>query len=155
MNSYTLLAQTSAAGPSWLWPALIIAGVVALVLLIVLTILLTFRGIFVSRRLLHAERMRSLEAGIPWEPSPVEKSQSQFMDNAFWISFWLVTAVPSAAFAAATTATQEMNKTMALAIVIWSGAALASVAAVTCATILMIYSRSGQLAGFLKKLLRL
>lgn len=148
-----LLAQAAPAGSGWLVVALLVGAGLAVAALIVLGMLLIFRHSQADRKLTHTERMRSLEAGIPLEPTDAAKTQAKFLHNAFWISFWLVTAVPSAAFTAATTATQEMNRSLALAIVIWSGAAAASVAAVICATVLMIYSRSGQLAGFLKRLL--
>lgn len=131
------LAQAAAAPDiNPIWPTVAIAVCVTLICLFGFLLLL-FRQIRVSRQLLHTERMRSLEAGIPIEPAEGSKMQAKFLHNAFWISFWLVFGVPSAAFSAASTATPN-SKTLALSIVIWVAATVASTAAVICAVILMI-----------------
>lgn len=116
-------------------------------------VVLLIRYARAKRELLHAERIRAIEAGLPWqEPKSAQPESAQpesaepgakFMHNAFWISFWVVVSVPSASFSAAATATKELHvDQLALGIAAWSAAALVSVAAVVCATTLMIYSRS-------------
>ena len=117
-------------------------------------VVLSLRHARAKRELLHAERIRAIEAGLPWESpplSPATKPESaqppgaKFMHNAFWISFWIVSGVPGAAFSAASAATKEFHADqLAIGIAAWSAAAVASVAAVVCATTLMIYSRSRQ-----------
>ncbi|WP_425616759.1 hypothetical protein NA78x_000414 [Anatilimnocola sp. NA78] len=137
------LAQSSATDISNpIWPTVAIA-VGATLICLVGFLLLLFRQIRVSRQLLHTERIRSLEAGIPIEPAEGARMQAKFLHNAFWISFWLVFGVPSAAFSAASTATPS-SKTLALSIVIWVAATVASTAAVICAIILMINAGARQ-----------
>ena len=129
-------------------PIVAILGVCAIVVL-------SLRYARAKRELLHAERIRAIEAGLPWQepesapevaPQVSEKHKSpgaKFMHNAFWISFWIVSGVPGAAFSAASAATQKLHvEQLAIGIAAWSAAAVASVAAVVCATTLMIYSRS-------------
>ncbi len=98
-----------------------------------------------NRELLHAERIRAIEAGLPWqEPEPESaKPGAKFVHNAFWISFWLVVSVPSAAFSGASAGTKYADQ-LAIAIAAWSAAGLASIAAVAGAATLMIYARSRQ-----------
>ncbi len=88
-----------------------------------------------KRELLHAERIRAIEAGLPWQEPEQEsaKSGAKFMHNAFWISFWLVFTVPGAAFSGASSGTKYVDH-LAIAIAAWSAAGLASIAAVGCAT---------------------
>lgn len=67
------------------------------------------------------------------------------MYNAYWISFWVAVSIPGAAFSAASAATKERYvEQLALGIAAWSAAAVASAAAVVCATTRMIYARSRQ-----------
>ena len=109
-------------------------------------VVLSLRYARSNREMLHAERLRAIEAGLPWqEPESVSESAqpgAKFMHNAFWISFWVVVTVPGAAFSAASAVTTEFH--IAIGIAAWSAAAVASVAAVVCATTLMIYARSRQ-----------
>src|SRR5262245_18110901 len=97
-----------------------------------------------SRELLHTERMRSVELGHPLDEPGSVKAIDKHIHNAFWISFWMVVAVPSAAFSSAASATKAADIQAGLAIVIWLFAAAASMTSVVCATVLMIHSRSGQ-----------
>jgi hypothetical protein len=127
----------------FLLPALSIAAVAAALVFVFMVAILFFRQIRTSREYLHAERMRTLELGMPLEPPENVNVQAKFMHTAFWISFWIVIGVPSAAFFAASAISREIGANVGLAIVVWVGAALASIAAVVCATILMIYSRCG------------
>lgn len=141
-----LLAQSTApdaaTGMNWIWLATLLLAGAALLGGFVLLMVLLFRHLHASRQFLHTERMRSLEAGIPLEAPEEMKAQAKFMHNAFWISFWLVFSVPGAALSAASVATKSVNGSIAVSIVIWIGATLVSVAAVVCATVLMIYTRS-------------
>ncbi|MBS0260916.1 MAG: hypothetical protein JSS02_03085 [Planctomycetes bacterium] len=135
-----ILAQTAAPSTAGMWMVGIAAGLA--VLLVTMTFLvLLFRYLSAARQLTHAERMRSLEAGLPMQAPEEAKIQAKFLYNAFWISFWLVVAVPAAAFSAVSFGAKPANESVALSIVIWSGATLASIAAVVCATVLMLKSR--------------
>ena len=96
-----------------------------------------------NRELLHAERLRAIEVGLPWQEPESAKPGAKFMHNAFWISFWLVVSVPSAALSGASAGTKYADQ-LAIVVAVWSAAALASIAAVVCATTLMIYARSRQ-----------
>lgn len=62
------------------------------------------------------------------------------MHNAFWIAFWLIALVPSAAFSAAASAT-EGGRTVSFVLAVWFCAGAASIAAAACATVLMLASR--------------
>jgi hypothetical protein len=136
-----LLAQSVATSASRFWPAIVVMSVFALLGIIVLFLLLLFRYLRADRQMLNAERMRSLEAGFPLEAPEAAKTQAKFVHNAFWISFWLVFSVPAAAFSAASAATREWQGSTATSIVIWIAAAAASIAAVGCATALMLFTR--------------
>ena len=135
-----LLAQAGLATTSQAWVAIL--SVATVVLFIgVLSLVMLFRHVRSSRQLLHAERMRSLEAGFPLEAPEEAKLQAKFQHNAFWISFWMVFTVPTAALSAASASTQS-NASIALSIVIWIVAGAVGIAAVVCAAVLMIYSRA-------------
>jgi len=136
-----ILAQSDAPNTAPIWLICLAVGVASL-LVFVSFIVLLFRHLRSVRQLTHTERMRSLEAGFPLEAPEETKTQAKFMHNAFWISFWLVFSVPAAAMSAASAGTKTVNESIALSIVVWIGAALVSVAAVVCATVLMLNSRS-------------
>ena len=136
-----LLAQSTETSTSWFWPAIGMAIGFAALGIIVLFLLLLFRHLRADRQMLNAERMRSLEAGFPLEAPEAAKILGKFVHNAFWISFWLVFSVPAAAFSAASAATREWQGSTATSIVIWIAAAAASIAAVSCATALMLFTR--------------
>jgi hypothetical protein len=113
----------------------------ALVLLAVVFLVLILRHLRNSRQLRHLEQMRSLELGHPLTPPDPTKLDQKYMHNAFWIAFWLVVAVPSATFSGAASAMVKTGNSSTWGLVIWIAAGLASVAAVICATVLMIHSR--------------
>jgi hypothetical protein len=139
------LAEIAATNTAQFWVAF--ATVVFVLLFIgVLLLVAIFRHIRSSRQLLHAERMRSLEAGFPLEAPEEAKLQSKYQHNAFWISFWMVFTVPAAALSAASASTQT-NATLALPIVIWIVAGSVGIAAVVCAAVLMISSRGRRADG--------
>ncbi len=99
-----------------------------------------------TREKLHDERLKMIESGYPLEEPESTKRQHKYMHNAFWISFWMVFLVPSAAFSAAASATNRVEHVGCI-LVIWVGASVAGVAAVVCAAVLMIYSRSSREVG--------
>lgn len=134
-----LLAQSSLTITSQAWVAILSVAVVVLFITI-LFLWMLFRNVRSSRQLLHAERMRSLEVGFPLEAPEDAKLQSKFLHNAFWISFWMVFTVPTAALSAASASTQT-HASLALSIVIWITAGAVGIAAVVCAAVLMIHSR--------------
>ncbi len=104
---------------------------------------LSLRHARANRELLHTERPRAIEAGLPTEDPETIHAGAKFMHNAFWISFWLIVTVPGAAFSAASAVTTEFGADhLALTIAIFSVATLASIAAVGGALALMIYSRT-------------
>ena len=116
------------------------AALGAVFVLVIVILVLSLRYARASRELLHTERVRAIEAGLLWEEPESAKAGAKFMHNAFWISFWVVVTVPGAAFSAASAVATEFH--VAIGIAAWSAAAVASVAAVVCATTLMIYARS-------------
>ncbi|MEO8497122.1 MAG: hypothetical protein ABI614_18780, partial [Planctomycetota bacterium] len=113
--------------------ALVVAAAVGA--LLVLFIVLLLRHLRFTREKLHTERLKMIEAGYPLEEAESTKRRQQYMHNAFWISFWMVALVPSAAFSAAATAT-DRRELAGYIIAIWIGASAASVAAVVCAAVL-------------------
>jgi len=144
-----LFAQEVAAAPDLrtdytLWIAILVPA--ALCALIVLFIVLLIRHLRFTRETLHAERLKMIEAGYPLEEAESTKRRQQYMHNAFWISFWMVFLVPSAAFSAAATAT-DRRELAGYIIAIWIGASAASIAAVVCAAVLMICSRCSREDG--------
>ena len=136
-----LLAQTSVTGaiPTWLVVVIFVVPTALLFVFMLTTRLL--QHLSANRTVLHAERLRSIEAGLPLDVSDQTKLQSKYMHNAFWISFWLAFGVPAAAFSAAATATRIIDKSLGLGLAIWICTALASIAAVVCAIVLMIHAR--------------
>ena len=138
-----LFAQEVADAPNLsidytLWIAILVPA--ALCALLVLFIVLLIRHLRFTREKLHTERLKMIEAGYPLEEAESTKRRQQYMHNAFWISFWMVFLVPSAAFSAAATAT-DRRELEGYTIAIWISASAASVAAVVCAAVLMISSR--------------
>lgn len=117
-----------------------IVASVALFVFVLAIIVLALRHQRFARDRLHAERMKMIEAGYPLEEPESTQRRQKYMHNAFWISFWMVFLVPSAAFSAAASVTDRLGQSGYL-VAIWVGASLASVAAVVCAAVLMVSSR--------------
>jgi hypothetical protein len=103
---------------------------------------LVLRYVYHSRQLQHTERMKAIEVGYPLEAGEASKTQAKYLHNTFWISFWIGFGVPAAAFGAASSAERVIAGNLGLGIAIWVSAAAASMAAVICATVLMIRSRT-------------
>jgi len=142
-NRTVLFAQESgdAFGRSFsVIPLIALVVTAAVGALLVLFIVLMLRYLRFTREKLHDERLKMIEAGYPLEEAESTKRRQQYMHNAFWISFWMVALVPSAAFSAAATAT-DRSKLAGYIIAIWIGASAASIAAVVCAAVLMVCSR--------------
>ena len=108
---------------------------------VVLIIVLVLRHLRFTREKVHDERLKMIDMGYPLEEPESMKRQQKYMHNAFWISFWMVFLVPSAAFSSAASATDRVEH-LGYLLAIWIGASVASVAAVVCAAVLMMYSRS-------------
>lgn len=136
-----LFAQSDLTSRFWPFTNSILAGA-ALLFVAVLAVVLLFLHSRSSRQLLNTERMRSLEAGFPYDTAEATKMQARQLHNAFWISFWLAFAVPAVAFSAAYATTSTVENNTALSLVTWIGASAASVAAVVCAAVVMACSRS-------------
>jgi formate hydrogenlyase subunit 3/multisubunit Na+/H+ antiporter MnhD subunit len=99
-----------------------------------------------NRELAHLERLKAIESGQPTGPSEVEKNQSKFLHNVFWISFWIGAGVPIAATsAAASVLIQARTQEFPVVLAIWIGVAVISVASVICATTLMICGRRSKM----------
>lgn len=127
LADYTLLIAI-------LLPAATLAFVTAI-------LVLAFRHVRFTREKLHAERLKMIEAGYPLEEPESTQRRQKYMHNAFWISFWMVFGVPSAAFSAAASVSDRLGHSGFL-LAIWIGASLASIAAVVCAAVLMMSSRT-------------
>jgi hypothetical protein len=110
---------------------------------VVSIIVLVLRHLRFTREKMHDERLKMIESGYPLEEPESTKRQQKYMHNAFWISFWMVFLVPSAAFSSAASATDRVEH-LGYLLAIWIGASVASVAAVVCAAVLMMYSRSSR-----------
>jgi hypothetical protein len=123
------------------------AGGLIAVGLVVFFLVLLFGYLRGSREMAHLERVKSLECGLPLEEPKSSRAKSKFMHNAFWISFWMVALVPYTAFSAAAAATSGGERSVPFAVAVWLFAGLASVAAVTGATVLMLASRGEQRLG--------
>ena len=138
-----LFAQESVDAISQTFSLMPLIGLIvatAVCALTILFIVLFLRHLRFTREKLHAERLKMIEAGYPLEEAESTKRRQQYMHNAFWISFWMVFLVPSAAFFAAATAT-DRRELAGYLIAIWIGASAASIATVVCAAVLMICSR--------------
>ncbi len=108
---------------------------------VILIIVLALRHLRFTREKVHDERLLMIEKGYRLEEPASTKQQNKYMHNAFWISFWMVFLVPSAAFSAAASTTDRVEH-LGYLLAIWIGASVASVAAVVSAAVLMMYSRS-------------
>ena len=107
---------------------------------IILIIILVLRHLRFTREKVHDERLKMIEMGYRLDEPASTKQQKKYMHNAFWISFWMVFLVPSAAFSAAASATDRIEH-LGYVLAIWIGASVASVASVVSAAVLMMYSR--------------
>jgi hypothetical protein len=116
---------------------------IAVSALFILFMVVLLRHLRFNREKLHAERLKMIDTGYPLEEPESTKRQQKYMHNAFWISFWMVFGVPFSAFSAAAAATAKGQHSGYL-LTIWVGASAASIAAVVCAAVLMIHSRSRQ-----------
>ena len=115
----------------------------AMLVFVIAVIVLGQRHQRFVREKLHTERLKMVEAGFPLEVPDSSQRRKTYMHNAFWIAFWMAFLVPSIAFSAAASSTESVKQTWYL-VVIWAGASLASIAAVVCACVLMVSSRSSR-----------
>jgi len=110
---------------------------------IILIIILVLRHLRFTREKTHDERLKMIEMGYRLEEPSSTKQRQKYMNNAFWISFWMVFLVPSAAFSAAAS-TADRVEHVGYLMAIWISASVASVASVVSAAVLMMYSRSSR-----------
>jgi len=140
--SSLLLAQSG--GSRFVTPYILIVPVIVFGLLAVGTVVLVlaFRQMKRSRELLHTERLKAFEAGAQWQEPGTETNEKKQMHNAFWIAFWMVVVGCYAPFAAVSSLVDELQSLhTSVAVVSWISAAAASIAAATCATVLVVRSR--------------
>ncbi len=122
---------------------LVIVASLALLAFVIAIIVLALRQQRFARERLHAERLKMIEAGYPLDEPDSTQRRQKYMHSAFWISFWMVFGVPSAAFSAAASVTDRLGH-WGFVVVIWIGASLASIVAVICAAVLMMSSRTSR-----------
>ena len=119
-----LFAQESAAGVTQVFDSTTL--LIALLLpaascaFVVLIIVLVLRHLRFTREKVHDERLKMIEMGYPLEEPESTKRQQKYMHNAFWISFWMVFLVPSAAFSAAASTTDRVEH-LGYLLAIWIG----------------------------------
>ncbi len=94
------------------------------------------------RELLHLERIKAFESGILWQEPGSTNAHAKFMHNAFYISFWMVSIACGGSFTAAGRLSVVQGAPISVIIIAWLAAAGTSIAAVVCATVLMIRSKS-------------
>ena len=100
-----------------------------------------------AREMEHVERLRSIEAGLPWHchsgtGHEVEKAQRSQMDNAFWIAFWLIVVGVTGPFhAVSSLLVTELGRSDQLAVAAVLAAGAASVTASVCAVAVVRCSR--------------
>jgi hypothetical protein len=95
-----------------------------------------------NRELLHLERIKAFESGILWQEPGSSNHHAKFMHNAFYMSFWIVSFGCGGSFAAAGRLSLVEGTPVSVLIIAWLAAAASSIAAVVCATILMIRSKT-------------
>ncbi len=92
-----------------------------------------------SRELQHAERVKAIEAGQPWQDPADPPEQS--LGNRFWICFWIMlfgAAVPFMSISSSLTHIEDVQELVMLAAYISAGVTGAT--ASICATIIMCSS---------------
>lgn len=141
--SYLLAAQASDSFAGLI--PLILAPVIVLIILLIgcVVLYMSLRYARQSREMLHHERLKSTEAGLPWQDEGAETVDKRFMHNAFWISFWMIVIGCASPFTVVASAMDKSPfKEPSVAAMAWICAASASVGTAICATILMLKSRS-------------
>jgi hypothetical protein len=89
----------------------------------------------------HAERMKALESGIP-APSPSPSDHGPTLSSsAVRVAFWMGGVFPIGAIWAAAWATSAEEHGLGHVLTAWIAALLACVAAVVCATVILIRLR--------------
>jgi hypothetical protein len=107
---------------------------------------IVLRNLLAMRKLLHAERLKMIEAGQSKELLQAIENQSQ-SHRFFSIAFSLASFVPMVALLGATFATVRYGESFATPLVAWCGAVVVSLASTICATIVMSCRRSGDARG--------
>lgn len=134
-----IFAQSSSTtAVQWVTIGMIVSvGVAVFILTVIGLCMFYYRR---ERQLVHIERMRAIEMGQPLKTPDADKATATHMHNSFWIAFWLGFGVPCAVFWAAATAAK--SEQLAVNIIIWIGASLASIVGVISALVLILHCRS-------------
>jgi hypothetical protein len=93
------------------------------------------------REQIHVERMKAMEMGCPPATLGPSEEQMHFLASCFWTAFWLGAVVPVAAMLAAARATSGTSNGLGFVLTVWVSASAASIAAVVCATVVLLQSR--------------
>jgi hypothetical protein len=108
-----------------------------------MALLIVMKYVRRAREMLHAERLKSIAAGLPWQDPDIGVNENKLLHNSFWISFWMVAIGCGASFSSVSAAMSKPTfENTHTATVAWCCAAIASIAAVICATLLMLKSRA-------------
>jgi len=95
-----------------------------------------------SRELQHAERVKAIEAGQPWQ-DPVDPPEPS-LGNRFWICFWIMlfgAAIPFMSVSSSLTHINDVQESVMLAAYISAGVAGAT--ASICSAIIMCSAANG------------
>jgi uncharacterized membrane protein len=128
------------------WPIAISLVLVGL-LFVVFVLWLVLRFAAKGRELRHLERMKTLEGGQPIGPSEADKCRSRYLNNVFWVCFWIGAVVPIAATSAASSVMIHTSFYFGIMLAIWICVAVLSIVCVICATTLMIAGRRWSTKG--------
>ncbi|MGO8746857.1 MAG: hypothetical protein ACLQNE_12785 [Thermoguttaceae bacterium] len=92
-------------------------------------------------QLSHIERMKALESGIPAPTSGTPDHSPTLFSGAVRVAFWMGGVFPLGAIWAAAWATSAQERGLGHVLTAWIAALLACVAAVVCATVILIRLR--------------
>lgn len=141
LSSFVLLGQTDPGQPGYF--ASIYALVVTLCIFglpVLLVTFLIFRYLSLSRNQLHRERLAAIEAGFdPREESEGQASE-RFMNQAFWIAFWLVVCGSGASFVSVSGCIQAETD-VRVATIGWIAAGISSMVSTIAAGVLIIKAK--------------
>jgi hypothetical protein len=126
--------------PVGFWVVLAVAAVLLVMLILAALVVWHLRR---NRQLLHLERIKAIDAGQTASFYPPDRSKQRYIHNTFWIAFWVGAVVPVAAVitAASATSSQGLALPLAVQITIWACVIPVCVAAMVCATIIMVSAR--------------
>ncbi len=124
------------------YPEILFAAVVGLCLIAACTALgMVLRFLRLRCQLSHIERMKALESGIPAPGSSPSEHAPTLSSSAVRVAFWMGGVFPLGAIWAAAWATSAEERGLGHVLTAWIAALLACVAAVVCATVILIRLR--------------